>query len=550
MTEHPGTWDFATVLESLAQAFPDHEAQTCDARRFTWQEFDRRAGGLASTMLAAGLVHQDKVAQYLYNGPEYLESVFASFKSGLVPVNSNYRYTDDELWYLWDNADVAAVVFDDELTERCRRLRRRLPEIRLWVHVGERAGCPDWAVPYETAASSPPGVATPAAARSGHDLLLLYTGGTTGSPKGVMWRQQDLIAMLQGTRGPELPPASQDPEFLLRTARTGIRSLPVAPLMHGTGLWFALSALMQGGTLVTMSDRRFSADRVLDTIVASRVGGIAIAGDAFATPLVKALDDEPGRWSLSGLKVLVSSAALLSDQNKRGLLRHAPHLRITDSLGSSESGTFARSVPEARPRTPPHGPAPDSRPRFAVTDQVRVIGDDGRDVVPGSSQTGRLAVTGHIPVGYYKDPEKTAATFVSIEGTRYVVAGDFAEVRADATIRFLGRGSACINTGGEKVYPEEVEETLKRSDAISDAAVVGLPDERFGEIVVALVEPRGGADLDVPALTASLRATLAGYKIPRRVLLVETLGRQPNGKLDYPALRLRASALLEPQDDP
>ena len=550
MTEHRGTWDFATVLESLAQAFPDHEAQACDARRFTWREFDRRAGGLASTMLEAGLVHQDKVAQYLYNGPEYLESVFASFKSGLVPVNSNYRYTDDELWYLWDNADVAAVVFDDELTERCRRLRRRLPEIRLWLHVGERAGCPDWAVPYETAASSPPGVATPAAARSGHDLLLLYTGGTTGSPKGVMWRQQDLIAMLQGTRGPELPPASQDPEFLLRAARTGIRSLPVAPLMHGTGLWFALSTLMQGGTLVTMSDRRFSADRVLETIVASRVGGIAIAGDAFATPLVKALDDEPGRWSLSGLKVLVSSGVLLSDQNKRGLLRHAPHLRITDSLGSSESGTFARSVPEASPRPPPHGPAPDSLPRFAVTDQVRVIGDDGRDVVPGSSQTGRLAVTGHIPVGYYKDPEKTAATFLSIDGTRYVVAGDFAEVRADATIRFLGRGSACINTGGEKVYPEEVEETLKRNDAISDAAVVGLPDERFGEMVVALVEPRSGADVDVPALSASLRATLAGYKIPRRVLLVETLGRQPNGKLDYPALRLRASALLEPQDDP
>ena len=538
MTAEAGKWDVASILESFSYAFPEAEAQVCDDRSFTWSEFAQRAGAVATTMSASGLLRQDKVAQYLYNGPEYLESVFASFRAGLVPVNTNYRYTEEELWYLWDNADVAAVVFHDEFAGRCERLRQRLPGIRLWLHVGDPDRCPPWALPYETAATSPPAPATTGVRRSGDDLILLYTGGTTGSPKGVMWRQHDLLAMLQATRGSELPARNEDPGFLVRNARLGIRSLPVAPLMHGTGLWFAISTLMQAGTVVTMSDRRFSADRVLDTIVSRRVGGIVIAGDAFATPIVQALDNEPGRWALSGLKVLVSSGVLLSDENKRGLLRHAPHLRITDTLGSSESGSFARSAGEASPA--------DGSPRFVVSDGVRVIGDDGIDVVAGSTQIGRLAVSGHIPVGYYKDPEKTAATFLTLDGTRYVVAGDFAEVGADSTIRFLGRGSACINTGGEKVHPEEVEAALKRQEAIFDAAVVGLPDHRFGEVVVALVEPRTGAHIDLAGLDAVLRTTLAGYKVPRRVLVVETIGRQANGKLDYRALRRRATELLGP----
>jgi fatty-acyl-CoA synthase len=527
-------WNYADVWEAVAERFPDEPAQICDDRSFTWSELERRADALARHLVAAGLGPQAKVAQYLHNGPAYLESVFACFKASLVPVNTNYRYTGDELDYLWRNADVQAVVADADLIERCAALRERLPQVRRWIVVG--AGpVPDWAVRYEDLVDGPPGTDVDLHPRSGADLLLLYTGGTTGQPKGVMWPQDSLFRMLEELNGRRPDDHTDARDRAGKLTRPGPRVLPAPPLMHGTALWFAMPAMAQGGAVVTIPDRRFEPDRLLDVLVEQRVKGLCIVGDAFARPLVDRLDAQPGRWDLSGLRVVFSSGVVFSSATKARLAAHAPNATIVDSLGSSESGGLARA--STRP-----GEAAE-RGIFRVGPTTRVVDDDGNDVEPGSGQRGRVAVAGHIPIGYYGDPVKTAETFVALDGVVHVVAGDWAEVREDGAIALLGRGSVCINTGGEKVYPEEVEEAVRRVPEISDVVVVGVPDERFGEAVTALVEVSPGAELDVDAMRDALRDHLAGYKVPRHVLVHE-LGRGPNGKADYGALRDAATRVI------
>ncbi|HET6948860.1 MAG TPA: AMP-binding protein [Acidimicrobiales bacterium] len=540
MTVLPG-WTFADVWEAVADRFPDEPAQIGGGTATTWRAFDRRADGIAAALLGAGLGRQAKVAQFLYNGPEYLESVHAAFKAGLVPVNTNYRYTGGELAYLWDNADVEAVVFHGDLAAQCEEVRHRLGRVRLWLWVDVGTGpCPPWAVPYAQAAESAPGDGPTRApwGRSGDDLLLLYTGGTTGQPKGVMWPQDTLFRMLEELNG-RAPGAVADPAARAAALdRPGPRVLPAPPLMHGTALWFAIPALSQGGCVVTCPDRHFDPARLLDTVVEQQVKGLCLVGDAFGRPLADALDAEPGRWDLSGLRVLFSSGVMFADATKARLLAHAPRALVVDSLGTSESGGLGRSLTGG---VDGDGGAAAATAAFTVGPTTRVVGDDGRDVVPGAGQRGRLAVSGHIPAGYYGDPDKTAETFLTLDGVVHVVAGDWAEVEADGTIRLLGRGSVCINTGGEKVYPEEVEEAVKRVAGVRDAVVVGVPDERFGEIVTAVVEPVAGATVDPAAVTSEVRRTLAGYKVPRRVV-VGPIGRAPNGKADYRRLRDTAIA--------
>src|SRR5438270_580244 len=350
-------WNFADVWEVVADMQPDKPATVHGDRRSTWGEFDRRADGVARALLDAGLQRQDKVAQYLYNCPEYLESVFASMKAGLVPVNTNYRYGDEELVYLWDNADAVAVMFHGAFTERIEDIRARVPGVRLWLWVDDGSGpCPAWAVPYEDGAKQATERVVPPWGRTGDDLYMLYTGGTTGMPKGVMWRE-------------------------------------------------------------------------------------AV---------------------------------------RQGVLRHPPGMLLVDAFSSSEALGMGQSISSAG------GAAKTAK--FMLGEHARVLTDDGRDVEAGSGEMGRVAVRGRCPVGYYKDPEKSARTFPVIDGERYSVPGDYATVEADGTLRLLGRGSVCINTGGEKVYPEEVEEALKEHPAVGDAVVVGVPDERFGEIICAWVE--------------------------------------------------------------
>jgi 3-oxocholest-4-en-26-oate---CoA ligase len=528
-------WNFADVWETVADRIPDALALRQGERSVSWAQLDRRADGVAAALLAAGVGEQDKVAQYLYNSPEYVESTFAAFKAGLATANTNYRYAADELVHLWDNADAVAVVFHGALAEHCEAVRPRVPRIRTWLWVDDGSGaCPDWAVDYEQAASSPPAarVAGPWG-RSGDHLLLLYTGGTTGIPKGVMWRQDDLFGALDAASKKRMPPEQDLDAAGDRVAGAGPRNLPAAPLMHGTGLFNAMSNLMVGGSVITMTGRRFDPVELLDTVEAQRINSMSIVGDAFAKPVLRALDAEPDRWDISSLRVIVSSGVIWSAQTKAGLLRHNERLIMVDALGSSEAIGMATNTTTATSSAA-------ATATFELGPNTRVVTDDGRDVVAGSGERGRVALRGRTPIGYYKDAEKSAATFQVIDGERYSIPGDWAEVDADGTVRLLGRGSQCINTGGEKVYPEEVEEALKLHPAVHDAAVVGVPDERFGEAVTALVEPNAGADADEADLIAHVKARLAHYKAPKRVLLVDTVARAANGKLDYRSLTAQA----------
>jgi fatty-acyl-CoA synthase len=525
-------WNLADVLEAVAQAHPGAPAQIHGGRRTDWGELDRRTAAVAAALVERGARRQDKVAQYLYNGPEYLESVVASFKAALVPVNTNYRYQDAELLYLWDNADVVAVVFHGSFAERIEGLRARLPAVHTWLWVDDGSGPrPDWALDYETIARSGARAALPWL-RSGDDLLLLYTGGTTGIPKGVMWRQDDLLQIHNRARLPAPYDLSRGIDAVREQKAAegpGRVVLPASPLMHGTGLLTGLMTLVSGGSVVTLTSRRFDAVEMLDAIHRHRVEGTAIVGDAFARPLVEALDANPGRWDISSLLGIVSSGVMWSEEVKRGLLRHHPAVILRDALGSSESIGMANSEST--------GQAAERTAKFKLGDFSAVLDDAGKPVVPGSGSIGRIAVRGQLPVGYYKDEEKTARTFPVYDGVRWSIAGDYATVEADGSIALLGRGSVCINTGGEKVFPEEVEEALKAHPEVRDALCVGVPDRRFGEAITALVEPMEASSPRDVELIAWVKERLAHYKAPKRVLFVDSVGRSPSGKADYKAAK-------------
>jgi 3-oxocholest-4-en-26-oate---CoA ligase len=465
-------------------------------------------------------------------------------KAGMVPVNTNYRYTEDELSYLWDNADVEAVIFHGSFVERASAVRSGLSGIKAWFWVDDgTGGCPDWATPYERAAArfADPQRLQGAWGRSGDDLVLIYTGGTTGMPKGVMWRQDDLFAVLNRTGEVRYPESGtvEDVRAILDFPQKHppARLLPGPPLMHGTGLFTAMSVLNSAGSVVLPTCRHFDAEQLLDTIARERVTELSIVGDAFAKPILAALDANPGRWDISSLWLVISSGVIWSEEVKAGLLRHQPKLRMIDNLGSSEAIGMARSSSKAGGTASTAG--------FQLGPNTRVITEDGRDVVAGSGEQGLVALKGRGPIGYYKDGDKTAATFRTIDGERWTIPGDFATVSADGSVKLLGRGSVCINTGGEKVFPEEVEEALKLNDAVADAVVVGVPDDRFGEVVTAVVQLEPGVRKpDDSELIDSVRRHLAGYKAPRRIVTVDSIGRAPNGKVDYKRIKERAVAAL------
>ena len=546
-------WHHADILEAIAAHQPEAPAQAfvdplggAPSRRYTWAEMHRRANGVAATLIERGAKRQDKVAQYLYNVPEYLESVLACFKASLVPVNTNYRYVEGELLYLWDNADVVAVVFHGCFASRIADLRAKTPGIHTWLWVDDGSGpCPEWAIPYERAAASEPGASGGSLAfeapwpRSGDDLWLLYTGGTTGMPKGVMWRLDDLWLLGNENRPQPFDLSGglaglkpQFDELLMRRV-----SLPACPLMHGTGFLTALGGMLNGGCVITLANRRFDAVATLRAITGERINGMAIVGDAFARPMVLALEEAPGRFDLASLEAVVSSGAMWSAEVKRAFLRHcSPETILTDSLGSSESIGMGRSDSTG-------GEASETA-SFTLGDNACVLDDDGNRVEPGSGVLGRIAVTGHIPLGYYKDPEKTAATFVEVDGVRYSMAGDYATVEEDGSLRLYGRGSVCINSGGEKIFPEEVEEVLKTHPVVRDAVCVGVPHERFGQAVTAVVELDDADRFSEPDVIGWVKRELASYKAPKRVLVRDSVGRAANGKADYNGLREWAVAEL------
>ena len=519
-------WTFADVWEIVAEVLPDAPAQVQGDRRLTWSAFDRRADGVATTLLGAGLARQDKVAQYLHNCPEYLESVAAAFKAGLVPVNTNYRYLDDELVYVWDNSDTIAVVFHGAFADTVERIRPRVPRVRLWLHVDDGTGpCPAWALPYEEAAATGGQHVRGPWGRTGDDLYLLYTGGTTGAPKGVMWRQEDLFLTANRTQRVKYPLDATPEKIAALLTKPGPRHVPVCPLMHGIGSVTSFQAMSSGGCIVTLPGRRYDAVDLLDTIERDQVSTIALVGDVMTRPLLEVLDAEPGRWDLSSLRMISSSGAMWSASVKEGLLRHSERLILIDTLGSSESIGMASALTTSA--------GTNQTARFQIGADTRVVTDDGRFVEPGSGEEGMLAKRGNTSIGYYKDATKTDTSYRTIGGERWIVPGDMATVETDGTIVLLGRGSGCINTGGEKVFPEEVEEALKQHPAVRDAAVVGVPDERFGEAIVAVIEPEDGARPDPDELVAHVKANLAAYKAPKRVLVVPALDRAVTGKTDY-----------------
>jgi 3-oxocholest-4-en-26-oate---CoA ligase len=531
-------WNFADVLEVVAAEVPGSPAVIQGERILSWGQLDERAGRVAGYLTAAGVPHRGSVAQYLRNSPEYIESLYACLKAALVPVNTNYRYGPDELVYLWDNADIRAVVFHGEFTAQIELIRGRLPAISCWLWVDDGTGpCPAWAASYHTVATQSAPGRGPRYPRSGDDLLLLYTGGTTGLPKGVMWRQDDLFILLgNAARGgyPEQPDLAYARS---RVAQEGRRMLPAAPLMHGAGCFSCMPILARGGAIVLLRGHSFDPAEFLDTVDARQVHAASWVGDAFARPVADALDAHPGRWHLSSLKTITSGGVVFSEATKRRLLAHAPHLLLNDVFGASEAITVGSSMVTRDTIGAADG---SFRPRPGM----RVIDETGQDVVPGSGVPGLIAFSGRQPLGYYRDERKTAEVFREIGGRRYSVPGDWAVVAADGTVTLLGRGSACINTGGEKVYPDEVEKVILELPGVADAVIIGVPDERFGQAVVAVVQPAPGHSLAGAAVITHCKRHLAGYKAPREVVFFASLGRGPTGKVDLKSLRRRARAEL------
>jgi acyl-CoA synthetase (AMP-forming)/AMP-acid ligase II len=543
-------WNFADVWETVAEELPDAPALVHGSHSRTWREFDQRADNIGRWLLGAGVAEQDKVALYLYNCSEYLESCFACYKIGLVPINTNYRYADDELVYLWENADTTVVVFHGAFVDRIEGLRLRVPDVHSWLWVDDgTATCPSWAVPFEEAAET-----TGVHGRSGHvrvratwgrgpdDIHMLYTGGTTGMPKGVMWRQDDLFARLNGGGFRKYPPEGDidDVRADLAANGAGMTLLPACPLMHGTGGFTAMECLSEAGRVVTLTGRQFDPAELLDTVVTEQVNCAVIVGDAFAKPILAALDAEPGRWDLSKLVAIISSGVMWSEETKQGLLRHHEGMLLIDAFGSSEALGMGTSVSSSRSSA--------KTAEFTLGRDVRVVDADGHDIEPGSGRIGVLALGGRIPVGYYKDESKSATTFQIIDGSRYSIPGDYAEVGEDGSIRLLGRGSVCINTGGEKVYPEEVEEAVKTASGVLDAVVVGIPNERFGEEIVAVVQLTAGTavgSVGADDVIEHVKERLASYKAPRRVRFVDTIGRSPSGKVDYARHRNETAEWLD-----
>lgn len=526
-----GGWNLADIFETIAEALPDKPAQIQGERTFTWAEFNRRSDALAADFLAAGLSHQSKVSAYLYNCPEYLETYFAAFKASLIPTNTNYRYTASELKYLWENADAEAVVFHAELAPVIEEIQGKLTGVKRWYAVaGEGEYIPKWAHSYEAVVNSG-NQPQPDWQRSGDDLLFLYTGGTTGMPKGVMWRQDDIFNVLGagGNAVLGIPPVQSAHELIARLPTLPLELtspyMPACPLMHGTGQFGAFIAMFGTRAVVTLEERKFDAHNLWQEVCKHQIGVISIVGDAFARPMLETLDQSPNEFDLSGVYFITSSGVMWSQENKAGLIKHMPAVKLIDALGSSEAVGLGNSLVSAETQAKTADFMPGAR--------VHVFTDDNRELKIGDTEIGQVAVNGFLPVGYYKDPEKTAKTFRTINGVRYSIPGDFAQINPDGTIRLLGRGSACINTGGEKVFPEEVEEALKQHSKVADAVCVGVPDDRFGQAICAVIEsthPNDPPTLD--ELNETLIQSLARYKLPRH-LVIDAIGRAANGKIDY-----------------
>ena len=533
-------FNFAQVYEAIAAAAPDREVLVFRDRRLRAADLADRSRRLASFLASRGLgAHrereelanhesgQDHLAIYLYNGNEYIEGMLGAFKSRVAPLNVNYRYVEEELLYLFQNARARAVLYHAELAPRVAAIRSHIPDLEVLIQVADGSGnplLPD-AVDYETAlaAASPK---LPDLRHSPDDLYILYTGGTTGMPKGVLWRSADIYVAAMGGRKPDGSEfASLDEVAAQARAGGQMKTLVGPPLMHGAAQWACFIMMGMGNGLVFPSDpTRLDPHDALSTIERERCVSVTIVGDAFARPLLDQMARE--RYDLSSLLVIGSGGAPLSTAHKREFLERLPHATVLDSIGSSETGMQASN--------------PSNRGTGVSTGQFRpgpgacVVSEDLRRVLePGDQEMGWFAQRGRVPLGYFGDPEKTARTFPVIEGVRYSVPGDRAHYRADGMIEVLGRDSVTINSGGEKIFAEEVEHALKQHPGVYDCVVAGRSSERWGQEVVAIVQLREGTRTSEDELLAEAQKHVARYKLPKAFVFRERIQRSPSGKADY-----------------
>ncbi|MFE6158159.1 acyl-CoA synthetase [Streptomyces sp. NPDC056486] len=525
-------YNLADLFESVVDVVPDREALvyidhpgTGAESRLTYAELDRAANRLAHHLIDSGIEPGEHLGLHLYNGVEYLQTVLACLKARIVPVNVNYRYVEEELVYLYRDADLAALVFDAEFTERVAAAQPRAQKLRHLVRVGtpptDAPALDAVAFAQAEAAGSPD---RGFAARSADDLFIIYTGGTTGMPKGVMWRQEDLFfAGLFGGE-PAGEPVKRPEELAERVAAggPGITFFPTPPLMHGTSTLTSFIAFNYGQRVAI--HRKYVPEEVLRTIEREKVSSVSLVGDAMLRPLIDALHGPLKGTDLSSLFSVSSSGAIMSETVRAQFQELAPDVLLLNNFGSSESGSNGKATEDS---------GPEKGFRLEVNERTQVVDQVTHEPV-AVGEPGRLAQRGHVPLGYYNDPAKTAETFFQKGDERWVLLGDMATVDEDGIVTVLGRGSQCINTGGEKVYPEEVEQALKSHPDVYDALVTGVPDERWGNRVAAVVQLRDGApSLDLEAIQTHCRTRLAGYKIPRAAVFTTEIQRSPSGKADY-----------------
>ena len=527
----------ATIWEHISDLVPNELACISGDEKKTWSEYEKTSARIASFLNKRGVKKDTKVGLYLFNCSEYLTSQFAIMKVMGVPINVNYRYQSDELVYLFDNSDSEVVFFHESYSDQVKQVYKKLPGVKTWIQIGgvkntEIDGC----FSYEEIISSNDPMER--IVRDEDNIYMIYTGGTTGMPKGVMYNHGEFsVAMYGGlkSQGYEVPDMrfrkniKDLKEIIIKKSKSNdlTRCLIACPLMHGTGMF--LGGFMThclGGSIITIPEIGLNPEKILSEISTTGANNLVIVGDAFAKPLLRELDagkEKAEPYDISSLNIIISSGVIWSAEVKQGILEHHD-VKLFDSMGSSEGG-MASSVSSRKKSV--------KTAKFKINPDVIVLGDDGAIVEPGSGIRGLVGTSGMVPQGYYKDPVKSAQTFKEVHGKRYSFPGDYALVEEDGSITLLGRGSNCINSAGEKIYPEEVEEALKLNINIDDVLVVGVDDEKFGQKVVAVASFNEGMGIEEHALREETKKHLSSYKVPKNIKFVDKVNRAPNGKADY-----------------
>lgn len=532
-------FNLADLFESIVDACPERTALVCEQRRLSYAELDERANRLANYWLSLGFGEGDHIGMQLRNGSEYIEGMLAAFKIRAVPININYSYVEAELAYIYDNADLVGLVCNRQFLPQVTAVAADMDKLSSILYVEDDSGAdvPEHCQSYQQALDqASPSKGFPE--RSEDDLYIIYTGGTTGMPKGVMWSHADIFFSAMGGGDPDQSkgPIKTPEELVSRIPDMEMAALPVPPFMHAAAQWLAMNTLFSAGKLVLPAKGAFDVERILQAVDEEKVLLIVIVGDAMAIPLCNELEKNPDRYDTSSLFAIASGGALFSPATKNRVLQLLPGRMIIDGLGSSETGAMGNKLSAAE--------GDSEEPRFSVSESMVVLDDNDQPITAGSGTIGRLAKKGHVPLGYYKAPEKSAETFVRINGDRWAIPGDMASVEEDGTILLHGRGSTSINTGGEKVFPEEVEAIVKSHPDVEDVLVVGIPDERWGQIVVAIYQGDGAEKLQLEDVRDFCRGKIAGYKAPRGLVKVSHIKRTPAAKADYVWAKAEAVARL------